>query len=128
MSAKNEYPREYLEGLRLYREEKYWESHEAWEEVWRRAQGEERHFLQALIQLDAALLHTKKAHWKGVRNLINRSLGHLGHCSAQVLGLRTFDLIEQLRAYLREIEKLMDGEKEEFDWSFIPSLDIKGFQ
>src|SRR5579862_2067620 len=50
----------YLEGLRLYYCGQYWDSHEAWEELWHPAKGAVRHFLQGLIQLDAALIHTER--------------------------------------------------------------------
>lgn len=34
---------------------RWWEAHEAWEPLWLRAAGPERHFLQGLILLAAAL-------------------------------------------------------------------------
>ncbi|MBB5236253.1 DUF309 domain-containing protein [Deinococcus budaensis] len=42
-------------GARLFGRGEWWEAHEAWEGPWQRASGEERHFLQALILLAAAL-------------------------------------------------------------------------
>ena len=41
-------------GADLFNEGAYWESHEAWEQVWRRCVAPSRIFFQALIQLAAA--------------------------------------------------------------------------
>ncbi|WP_034387009.1 DUF309 domain-containing protein [Deinococcus sp. YIM 77859] len=42
-------------GAALFNAGQWWEAHEAWEGPWQRASGDERHFLQALILLAAAL-------------------------------------------------------------------------
>jgi len=49
------------EGARLFNDGRYWEAHEAWEDVWRTAAGQERAFVQALILL-AAALHKRWEH------------------------------------------------------------------
>lgn len=118
------YDPRYLEGLRLYREGRYWDSHEEWEEIWRESAGAARHFYQGLIQLDAALIHTQRGHWGGVANLLRRALGHLEECPEQFLGMDVARLRDQLRAYQAEIAELNDGRKEAFDWSLRPPLAI----
>lgn len=57
------FPPEYLEGLRLFNEGRYWEAHEALERVWLRAPkgSDERRFYQGLIQISAAFLHRERA-------------------------------------------------------------------
>jgi uncharacterized protein len=114
----------YLEGLRLYAEGRYWDSHEAWEEIWRESSGAARHFFQGLIQLDAALIHTQRGHWGGVANLLRRALGHLEACPDQFLGLDVGRLRQQLRAYQEEIDALKEGNKEAFDWRLCPPLNV----
>jgi predicted metal-dependent hydrolase len=56
------------EALELWREGHYFEAHEALEALWRRAEGEERRFLQGLILL-AAALHQRSQGRTGLRNL-----------------------------------------------------------
>ena len=48
-------------GARLFNAGHYWEAHEAWEEPWSRASGDERAYIQALILL-AAALHKRWVH------------------------------------------------------------------
>lgn len=51
----------YHKGIHLFNREKFFEAHEAWEEVWKRAPDEEdKRFLQGLIQAAAFLVHVQK--------------------------------------------------------------------
>ncbi len=48
------------EGVQLFNEERFWESHEVLEQVWREAKGVEREVLQSVILTAAALVHLQK--------------------------------------------------------------------
>lgn len=48
------------EGILLFNEERYWESHESLEAAWRTATAVEREILQAIILLAASLVHLQK--------------------------------------------------------------------
>ena len=48
------------EGIVLFNEERYWESHESLEAAWRTAIGGEREILQSIILLAASLVHLQK--------------------------------------------------------------------
>lgn len=51
----------YHKGIRYFNRGKFFEAHEAWEEIWKRTTDEEdKTFLQGLIQAAAFLLHLKK--------------------------------------------------------------------
>jgi predicted metal-dependent hydrolase len=115
----------YLEGLRLYHEGRYWDSHEAWEEIWREAADPTRHFLQALIQLDAALIHTRRGHWGGVANLLARALAHLSHCPNRYWDLDVTALRADLTRYRDAVLALKEDPRREFDWSLAPRLELK---
>ena len=46
----SEYPDKYLEGIRLFNEQEFFECHEVLEELWSETLGEEKKFYQGLIQ------------------------------------------------------------------------------
>lgn len=48
-------------GAKLFNEGQWWEAHEAWEPHWLKATGVERHYIQGLILL-AAALHKRWVH------------------------------------------------------------------
>jgi predicted metal-dependent hydrolase len=47
-------------GLDEYRKGHFFEAHEEWERLWKSAAGDERLFLQGLIQLAAGLVHLER--------------------------------------------------------------------
>lgn len=49
-----------IEGLTLFNEQKFYEAHEAIEEIWLHWKGNEKFFLQGLIQLAASFHHFSK--------------------------------------------------------------------
>jgi predicted metal-dependent hydrolase len=120
------YDPRYLAGLRFYYLGRHWDSHEEWEAIWRESEGPERHFYQGLIQVDAAIIHTRRGHWGGVASLLARSLGHLDQCPDSLLGMDVARLREQLQAYRHEILFLKEGRKERFDETLLPDLIVDG--
>jgi hypothetical protein len=111
----------FLEGLRLYWRGSYWHSHEAWEDLWRESQDPERSFLQALIQINAALIHSEKGHWRGVRNLLTRVLNNLPNCP-KVFDVDVPSLRRQVEVFRAEAEALLNGNKKSFNWRVKPRL------
>ena len=47
-------------GLDEYRKGRFFEAHEEWERLWKSAAGDDRLFLQGLIQLAAGLVHLER--------------------------------------------------------------------
>jgi predicted metal-dependent hydrolase len=53
------------EGVALFNDARFWHAHEAWERLWLVAAGEEKQFLQGLIQLAAAYHHVQRGTYRG---------------------------------------------------------------
>lgn len=67
----------FLDGVRLFNDGRYFEAHEAWEVPWLRASGDERIFLQGLIQLAAAYLQLERGNARGASRLFDASIQKL---------------------------------------------------
>ena len=65
------------EGLRCYRSREFFAAHEHWESVWLATKGPEKAFLQALIQLAAALHHIQRGNPRGAASLLRSALQRL---------------------------------------------------
>lgn len=68
---------ELAEGLRCYRRGEFFAAHECWEILWRKCQGEEKMFLQALIQMAGAFYHWQRGNRRGAVALLGASLRRL---------------------------------------------------
>ena len=67
-----------LEGIRLFNEERFWEAHEALEEIWHPSRGEDRNIIQGLILTSAAFVHHQKNEENVCISILGRALEKLG--------------------------------------------------
>jgi predicted metal-dependent hydrolase len=68
---------EIANGVALFNSARFWHAHEAWEEIWLRSSGEEKKFLQGLIQLAAAYHHVSRGTYSGAVRLFDAALQKL---------------------------------------------------
>jgi len=75
--ATAEYDPRYLQGIELFNDCEFFESHEVWEDLWKDYQGPSRKFYQGLIQAAVALHHFGNGNIRGAKKLYFTSLGYL---------------------------------------------------
>ncbi len=66
------------EGVQLFNEERFWESHEVLEQIWHPAQGVERDIIQGLILTAAALVHAQKDRNETALKMLQKAKDKLG--------------------------------------------------
>jgi uncharacterized protein len=65
------------EGLELFNAGRFFECHEAWEEVWKRTHGDEKLLYQGLIQAAVAILHAERGNLEGAVSLCEKAMAKL---------------------------------------------------
>ena len=66
------------EGVKLYNEEKYWESHEELEEHWLEDRGDNvRLIYWAIIQVAASLFHYREGNLTGAQGMLSKAKNKL---------------------------------------------------
>lgn len=93
-------------GIALFNRGEYWESHEAWELVWRRHLEPSRIFFQGLIQLAAAYHQLGRGIFHGVIKHFNNAGSKLGQFPDVFLGLDVKVLKAAIRDGRRKAEAL----------------------
>lgn len=88
------------EGLRCYRHQEFFVTHEHWEGVWLGCAEPEKTFVQALIQIAAAFHHLQRGNGRGAASLLGRALGRLERYPAAYAGIAVEPLRQSLRAWL----------------------------
>jgi predicted metal-dependent hydrolase len=68
---------EFQKGVALFDQGRFYDAHEVLEDVWRAAQGEEKRFLQGLIQAAVALHHHSTGNTRGACSLLARAVKNL---------------------------------------------------
>ena len=65
------------EGIIFFNTGRYFDAHEAWEDLWRPARGPLRLFYQGLVQAAVALHHLNKGNLNGARSQLTKSISKL---------------------------------------------------
>ncbi|MDH3592630.1 MAG: DUF309 domain-containing protein [Planctomycetota bacterium] len=86
-------------GIDLYHAGYLWESHEAWEGVWKASTDPyERAVLQALIQLAAALIKAHVGRLRGTASLAAAARGRLAFAATRLARYRDVDIVALIDA------------------------------
>ncbi len=97
-SAPYDRARAFREGLALFNQGRYFECHEAWEVVWKQAEGAERLLVQGLIQAAVALLHVERGNLRGARSVYAKACAKLDPLPSDLMRLA----LEDFRIVLRD--------------------------
>ena len=75
------------QGIDLFNEGRFFECHEAWEEIWKRSDGEAKLFYQGLIQAAVAILHAQRGNLEGARSLHQKAREKLDPLADEHMGI-----------------------------------------
>lgn len=98
-----EYPAQYLEGLRLFNAEDFFESHEVLEELWTETHDERRKFYQGLIQAAVALLHFGNGNLGGAKKVYLSARKYLEAYRPEFAGLDVARFLDDFQHCFQEL-------------------------
>jgi predicted metal-dependent hydrolase len=94
------------EGIRLFNDGRYFESHEAWEDFYQRSDEAEKPFIEALIQLAAAFrMRSDFGEVKGPVRAARQALIRLENYQPARLGIKVTALVEAVKTWADTTEK-----------------------
>ncbi len=99
----SEYPPQYREGLRLFNEEDFFECHDILEELWSETQGEEKKYIQGLIQAAIALFHFGNENFGGAKKLYLSARKNLEPYGEEYMGVSLGVFLNDFHACFREL-------------------------
>lgn len=82
-----DFEEQYREGIRLFNEEDFFECHEVFEELWSESLGDDKKFLQGMIQAAVALFHFGNENFGGAKKLYNSARQRLQPLGEQYMGI-----------------------------------------
>ena len=91
------------EGIQLFNEERFWESHEALEQAWHIANGVERDAIQSIILTAAAFVHYQKGEEEVCLSIMKRA-------RAKMALVKAYEVID-FEGLERNIDGILDSEK-----------------
>ncbi|MDD5543308.1 MAG: DUF309 domain-containing protein [Acidobacteriia bacterium] len=91
-------------GLRLFNAGNFFEAHEVWEEIWRKADPLEKLWLQGLIQTAVGFHHLQNHNRRGARSLLRNAIEKLSRADRPNFPFDLPPLLTDLRRILLVLE------------------------
>jgi hypothetical protein len=96
----------FYRGLERFNAGRWFDAHEEWEDLWHRASGNRKRFIQALIQCAVAIEHVRRGNPRGVRSVWTSASAKLAGFDGEAFGFRVRDIERTMADYLRPILEL----------------------
>jgi predicted metal-dependent hydrolase len=101
-----------------YNAERYWDCHETLESDWLEAEGEEKRFIQGVIQIAAACVHIQNKNLKGAQSLMQKGLTKIEETVAL---LDKTETQLNLALWLRAVQ-ILNTQLQQGNWGDIPLI------
>ena len=89
-----------LNALNLFNKQKWYEAHDAFEELWNTLDGDERQIIQGILQVSVSQFHLSKGNLNGATILLGEGLGRIKNRTNINLGI-------DLKSFCKSLEKLL---------------------
>lgn len=124
----NDTPRQHAlkKGVLLFNHQLFFEVHEVLEAQWLQETGQEKIFLQGLIQIAVAFYHLENANLHGAQMLLQDGMAKLSPYRPAFLGIEVQEFLAQLEVCREEIRRLKDKPNPRFYKRQIPSMRLIG--
>lgn len=98
-----DFEEQYREGIRLFNEEDFFECHEVFEELWSESLGDDKKFLQGMIQAAVALFHFGNENFGGAKKLYNSARQRLQPLGEHYMGIDLSRFVADFDACFQEL-------------------------
>src|SRR5271156_2938296 len=92
----------WTDGIELFNAGRFFDCHEVWEEVWKRASGAEKLFYQGMIQAAVAILHAQRGNPRSARSTWDKARAKLEPWPAEHMGIALAELRDAVDAFIAE--------------------------
>ena len=89
------------DGIFYFNNERFWESHEAWEGVWKKCSGKEKELVQGLILVAVAFAHSQKNDDVIGLGVLGRAIKKLGTSPSEFQNID----VDRIRNKVKEMQK-----------------------
>lgn len=95
----------FARGVELFNARRFFDAHEVWEEIWLPATGNEKRFLQGLIQIAAAFHHHSRENLLGTESLLRAGVTKLASAPRAYRGIHAARICVHARRWIAALEK-----------------------
>ena len=111
---KDSFEDNFLNALNLFNKQKWYEAHDAFEDIWNTLDGDERQIIQGILQVSVSQFHLSKGNLNGATILLGEGLGRIKNRTNINLGIELENFCKCLEELLRKLqhnEELNENDK-----------------
>ena len=91
-------------ALNLFNNQKWYEAHDAFEDIWNTLEGDERQIIQGILQVSVSQFHLGKGNLNGATILMGEGLGRIKNRTNIDLGIDLESFCKSLEELLRKLQ------------------------
>ena len=91
------------DAVDLFNSQKWYEAHDAFEDIWNDLIGDERQIVQGILQVSVSQFHLNKGNVNGAMILLGEGLGRIKSRSSEDLGIDLLSLCTNLESLLNKL-------------------------
>jgi len=91
-------------ALKLFNNHKWYEAHDAFEDIWNTVDGDERQVIQGILQVSVSQFHLSKGNLNGATILLGEGLGRIKSRTNINLGIDLESFCKCLEDLLRKLQ------------------------
>ena len=94
----------FSKALNLFNEQKWYEAHDAFEDIWNTVDGDERQIIQGILQVSVSQFHLNKGNINGATILLGEGLGRIKNRINIDLGIDLESFCKCLEELLKKLQ------------------------
>ena len=105
---------DFFDALNLFNNQKWYEAHDAFEEIWNNLDGDERQIIQGILQVSVSQFHLSQGNLNGATILLGEGFGRIKNRTNINLGIDLEVFCKCLENLLRKLqynEKINENDK-----------------
>ena len=103
----------FFDALNLFNNQKWYEAHDAFEDIWNTVDGDERQIIQGILQVSVSQFHLNKGNINGATILLGEGLGRIKNRINIDLGIDLESFCKCLEELLKKLQYKEDITKED---------------
>ena len=95
---------DFFNALNLFNNKKWYEAHDAFEDIWNTLDGDERQIIQGILQVSVSQFHLSKGNLNGATILLGEGLGRIKNRTNINLGIDLESFCKCLQELLKKLQ------------------------
>ena len=94
----------FFNALNLFNNQKWYEAHDAFEDIWNTLDGEKRQIVQGILQVSVSQFHLSQGNLNGATILLGEGLGRIKNRTNENMGIDLESLCQSLEKLLKKLQ------------------------